>query len=45
MKGLEIAEDFFLNWGEPFLEQEFPALMERYEQNRKNREKQPPGAD
>lgn len=29
MKGLEIAEDFFLNWGKPFLEQEFPQLAKR----------------
>ena len=29
MKGLEIAKDFFLNWGMPFLEEEFPQLTER----------------
>jgi len=29
MKGLEIAKDFFLNWGKPFLEQEFPQLAKR----------------
>lgn len=26
MKGLEIAKDFFFNWGKPFLEQECPEL-------------------
>lgn len=29
MKGLEIAKDYFLNWGLPFLEQEFPELTKR----------------
>jgi hypothetical protein len=29
MKGLEIAQDFFLNWGMPFLEKEFPELTKR----------------
>lgn len=29
MKGLEIAKDYFLNWGKPFLEQEFPELSTR----------------
>ena len=29
MKGLEIAKDFFLNWGKPFLEQEFSQLAKR----------------
>lgn len=29
MKGLAIAEDFFLNWGLPFLEQAFPELINR----------------
>ncbi len=27
VKGLEIAKDFFLNWGLPFLEREFPDLV------------------
>ena len=29
MKGLEIAKDYFLNWGMPFLEQEFSELTKR----------------
>ncbi|MCB0186741.1 MAG: hypothetical protein KDE31_20885, partial [Caldilineaceae bacterium] len=29
IKGLAIAEDLFLHWGKPFLEQEFPELMGR----------------
>jgi hypothetical protein len=29
MKGLQIAEDFFLNWGMPFLEKEFPEVVHR----------------
>lgn len=29
MQGLEIAKDYFLNWGMPFLEQEFPSLTQR----------------
>lgn len=29
VKGLEIAKDFFLNWGLPFLEKEFPDLIGR----------------
>lgn len=29
MKGIDIAKDFFLNWGKPFLEQEFPQLAKR----------------
>ncbi|HRW08744.1 MAG TPA: DUF4037 domain-containing protein [Caldilineaceae bacterium] len=29
IKGLAIAKDFFLHWGKPFLEQEFPALTGR----------------
>lgn len=29
MKGLAIAEDFFLNWGLPFLEAEYPDLTQR----------------
>lgn len=29
IKGLDIAEDFFLRWGRPYLEQEFPELMGR----------------
>jgi len=29
IKGLTIAKDFFLQWGKPLLEQEFPALTSR----------------
>lgn len=29
VKGLKIAKDFFLNWGLPFLEKEFPDLIGR----------------
>lgn len=29
MKGLEIAHGFWLEWGQPFLRQEFPHLSER----------------
>lgn len=29
VKGLEIAKDFFLNWGLPFLKKEFPELPSR----------------